>query len=572
MKQSFDIILKQEIFKLLSKVFKKDLIKIQEIGFPPNNKFGDLSFGCFEISKKMSLPPNKVAEDFVQKIKNNYNEKIFSKIVNVGPYVNFFIQKDFLIENILINYPLLQEVASLNKTLMLEYSGPNPCKSFHIGHFRNTILGSCLINLFKLQGYKVIPVNYLNDTGIHTAKVIWIYLKEFKGKEPEQKKGEWLGDLYIRANQILKQKPELLEQVYEIHRSLEEKQKEFVELLEKFKQWSLDDFNEIYKQLDADFEIYFYDSDYIESGKAFVQELLEKGIAKQSQGAVIVDLQEYGLETVVILKSDGSCLYITKDLAMAQERFQKYKIDKLVYVVGAEQKLHFKQLFKILELYGFEQAKDCVHFSYELVNSPEGKKLSTRTGEVFLYKDIYKNAFDLAFKETKLRHNNWDDEKIKHTAEIIALSALKFDMLKQDANKVINFDIQKALDISGDTGPYILYTIARIYSILEKQDSDEFGNISDFSSLDSQEELDLINKILRFNEAVQFSAENLKPSHLAHFAIELAHSFNNFYHKHRILGLQDKNLQALRLLLVKKVVDVLEEIFKILNIRTLKQM
>lgn len=560
--------IKQHILDYLGQYIDISYLKADALVFPPRIELGDFSYPCFELSKKLRQAPHQIAHDIAEQAQSN---DVVARVTADGPYVNFFIQPQFLQNVILHETSVCNPLASLQKKVMIEYSGPNPCKTFHIGHFRNTILGSALINLYGYNGYEVIPVNYLNDTGTHVAKVIWLYLRSYKGKEPHTEQGAWLGDLYVEANSLLEEDESLMQEVYEIHRGLESGDKKYQELLETFKQWSKEGFDRIYAQLDAEFAIDFYDHQYIHAGKEIIQDLLLKGIAQKSQGAVIVDLEEYDLHTALILKSDGSALYITKDLAMAKDRFETYGVDRLVYVVGAEQILHFKQIFKILELYGFERAKDCFHLAYELVNTASGKKMSTREGTVVFYDDLYADVYKIMKKETAKRHEDWQDEQIKTTAEVLSLAALKFDMLKQDAQKRINFDISKAIDISGDTGPYIIYTMARVRSILEKGHyiTTELENTYD---LNTEEERLLLQSVMQMHELFVLSFENHKPSMIAHHLLGLAHQTNNFYHKYPIL--QDDNIEraATRLVLLKKVLEAFEEGLRILNIRWVDEM
>lgn len=558
----------EAIISFLKEIFSGVEVNLSDITHPPLPSFGDYAYSCFSLAKALGRSPAEIANECVNKTRP-------SEIIRVearGPYLNFFIDRAFRARYLLEDHLLIKPVASRNEKIMLEYSGPNPCKTFHVGHFRNTILGSSLIRLYRYNGYDVIPINYLNDTGTHVAKVIWLYLRSYKGKEPAINRGAWLGELYVEANQILEADPILMEEVYRVHRNLELGESVELELLGSFKEWSLEDFNRIYKQLDADFSLYFYDSDYIKSGKSVIDDLMKKGIARISEGAVIVDLEEYGLHTALILKSDGTALYITKDLAMAMDRLNHYDVDRLVYVVGAEQILHFKQLFKILELSGFDRARDCYHLAYELVNARSGKKMATRAGTVVLYDDLINQAMKIAYKETKDRHSDWEDTRVKETAEVIALAALKFDMLKQDPQKRVNFDIEKALDVSGDTGPYILYTIARLRSILNRVDSGMDVVTPDFSKLPSDEELLLLNDLEYFSKVLIEAADQHKPSLIAHAVLNCARHANQFYHKYQILSDDQHDRRSARLLLIRRVINLAEEALGFLVIRTLREM
>lgn len=560
--------IQQEIVDFLAKYIPSDLVKAEDITVPPNYEMGDFAYPCFGLAKELQKSPVQIAQEIAQKAETN---EVIVKIQAAGPYLNLTVSSKFLANTTLKEFSLLENAPSQNKKVMVEYSGPNPCKTFHVGHFRNTILGSTIINLYRFAGFEVMPVNYLNDTGTHVAKVIWLYLRSYEGKEPQENQGEWLGELYVEANNMLADNSKLMEEVYAIHRKLEQRDEQVAKLLQKFKEWSKQEFDRIYTELDAEFEKDFYDSEYIDSGKELITELLEKGIAQKSEGATIVDLEEYGLHVALILKSDGSALYITKDLSMARDRFNEYKVDRLVYVVGAEQILHFKQVFKILELYGFERAKDCHHLAYELVNTASGKKMSTREGTVVLYNDLVNQAYDLLHQETESRHkDDWSQDEIESTAKTLALAALKFDMLKQYAQKRISFDISKAIDVSGDTGPYIIYTMARLRSILEKAKQSNFAD-ADISVLENLEERQLLHTMLQLQSTCESAFENHKPSMIAHYLLDLARTVNNFYHKYPILD-EDKKVQQARLLLISKAIEVCEAGLTMLNIKWVNKM
>jgi arginyl-tRNA synthetase len=564
----------QKIAALLSEKVEMTVAPT-EIVYTPDLKMGDFSFPCFTIAKAQSQNPAQIAQELAEKLAG---DETFADVRAMGPYLNFWLNKAAWNQSVLIDQPITEPLTA-DYNVLLEYSGPNPCKTFHIGHFRNTILGSSLINLYRHLGYTVMPVNYLNDTGTHVAKVLWLYLRSYQGQEPTENQGAWLGALYVEANNLLTEEKEqgadqpLLDEVKDIHRRVEAGDEQLTQLLEQFKAWSLEEFDRIYNDLDAEFEHIFYDSDYIDTGKDFVQELLDKKIAQHSDGAVIVDLEEHGLHTTVVLKSDGTALYLTKDLAMARDRFKKYDVNRLVYVVGAEQILHFKQVFKILELYGFERAKDCVHLAYELVNTASGQKMSTRAGTVVLYNDLYQQAFDRLYQETKERHADWAEEEIAETAQAVALAALKFDMLKQDAQKRINFDMNKALDISGDTGPYLLYTLVRIGSLLDKAQK-QAGDLAqaDVAQLVATEEQELIRKIAQAQATVVQAATINKPSVVAHYALDLARAINHFYHQAPILNDEDTSRQAARVLLLQKAQEALQNMCEFMNIRTVTKM
>jgi arginyl-tRNA synthetase len=571
--------IKKQIIEFIRKATEVE-ISTDELVIPPDDKFGNLSLACFGLAKILKQSPVEVAQKLVEAISHELSatrdkRQVISRANAVGPYLNFFLDQSFLNKKILEQDIEKTKLPKTKGKIMVEYSGPNPGKGFHIGHLRNTVLGIALINLLRRSGYKIIPVNYLNDTGTHIAKVIWIYQKYYAGKEPKANRGEWLGWLYAEAEEKLQANPEIKDEISLIHKKLEAKEKLIISIWKKINQWSLADFNKIYKQLGAKFKKIYWDRDYINQGKKIVDELLEKGIAMKSDGAVVVDLEKYNLPTLVVLKSDGTALYITKDIAMAKERFKEYNPDKMIYVVGNEQSLHFRQLFKILDLYGFNQAKNCYHLSYELVRLKEGK-MSSRAGKVILYEDLFEQALAKSLAETEKRHLDWPKKKIALTAEKISLAALKFDMLKHDTNQIITFDFDEALSFEGDTGPYLLYTYARIQSIKRKLQTTKPQNKSkqniDYSLLNSLEEKKLIKEISRFNDVLISAIENYKPSLVAVYLLNLAQELNTFYHKHKVIDGNNTELTWARLKLIDRVGQALQNGLNLLGIKELEQM
>ncbi len=546
----------KEILKLLKKETKQDL----KLEIPPNPELGDYALPCFQLSKIFKKPPHEIANYLELKIKP---QGFIQSIQAQGPYLNFYINKAELAKQ------TIQEIlkkkdkygSSINKEkIMVEFSGPNPFKAFHIGHLRNTILGESLVRILKFQGYKVVPVNYLNDTGTHVSKCIW-GLEHLKEK-PTKDRGEWLGYVYSLASEKLGDSG--IEQ--EIHKKIEEKDPKYLKIWKQGVKDSQDYFNKIYKDLDVKFDKTYFDSDYINKGKLIVSELLKKKIAGHSEGAIIVNLEEYNLYKALVLKSDSTSLYITKDIAMAIDRLNSYKLDKLIYITGSEQKLHFQQLFKILELYGFKQAKKCYHLSYELVMLPEGR-MASRKGKIITYSEIKKELLSKLESEVKKRHKSWSSEKKQKAVQAIFSSAIKFDILKQGPEKVIIFSPDKALEFEGDTGPYIQYTYARISSILRK----EKPKNANYTVLEQPEEFNLITKLSLFPSVIKKAAEEYKPYLIANYLLELSHLFNEFYHKHQVLQAPEKIKQA-RLSLLQATRQVLANGLNLLAIKAPEEM
>ncbi len=549
----------KKILNLLKKETKQDL----KLEIPPNPELGDFALPCFQLSQKYKKPPQEIALQLKNKIKPS---KFLEKIESMGPYLNFFINKIELAKEVITTIlKQKQKYGSAKKKekIMIEFSGPNPFKAFHIGHLRNTVLGESLVRILKHQGYKIIPVNYLNDTGTHISKCIW-GLENLKLK-PKGNKGEWLGQVYSSVSKKTNAKIE--KQTQEIHKKIEEKNPKYIKIWKQGIKDSINYFNKIYCDLNIKFSKTYFDSQYIKKGKIIVSQLLKKRIAQESEGAILVNLEKYNLHKVLILKRDKTSLYITKDLAMAIDRIKKYKLDKLIYVVGSEQRLHFRQLFKILELYGFKQAKKCYHLSYELVLLPEGR-MSSRKGEIVNYSELKQELLTKIKKEVNKRHKTWTNTRKQKAIQAIFSSAIKFDILKQGQEKIIVFNPDKALEFEGDTGPYIQYTYARICSILRKEKP---KNKIRFEALQTPEELNLISKLSLFSNTIQKVAREYKPYLIANYLLELSHLFNEFYHKHQVLK-APKDMKQARLTLITAIKQVLDNGLHLLAIKAPEEM
>ncbi|MFT4304871.1 MAG: arginine--tRNA ligase [Candidatus Woesearchaeota archaeon] len=569
---------KEEIIFLLSEI---DILNEQiNLEIPKEISHGDFAFPCFILSKKLKKNPFDLSKEISNKlneINNKKNNSIIEKVENNGAYVNFFIKKNIKAKEI-INSIINQSYFKFdkkNEKIMVEYSQVNTHKAFHVGHIRGTLLGSVLINLLKYYGYEVVSANYQGDTGAHVAKSLWYLKKHLNESFPNKRKGIWLGNIYKKANKLLdneENNEKYKKEISKILQQLENRDKELTELWKITRKYSLDDFEEIYNLLGVSFDNYFFESEMEEKGKNIVNELLNKKIAYYDDKAVVINLEKYDLGVFVLLKSDGTTLYSTKDLALANIKFNDFKIDKSLYVVGSEQKYHFQQLFKTLEIMGFKQAKYCKHIPYDLVNL-EGGKISSREGELILAIDFIEEIKNNALIEVKKRDNVENSEE---TAKDIALSAIRFGFLNYDNNKSIIFNMKKALDFEGETGPYIQYSYARISSILNKLniDVDEFiNNINsiDYSLLNEDIESELISKLMNFRDVIIYCSENYKINLLCRYLIELSQLFNEFYHKCNIIK-EKEELKKARLALIISVQKVLFEGLSIIGIKSLNKM
>jgi len=539
------------------------------IASTPNPKFGDLSFPVFAAAKEAGQDPAEFAAKAVESLGARY--KYFSKIESAGPYINFFVDAPKLAEIALEEIKKEKKDFGKNKSqkgkkIMVEFSQPNTHKEFHVGHLRNAILGESLVQTLESNGYKVIAANYYGDTGAHVAKWIWGYTKFHKGEEPKDDRAEFLNEIYAEANKKSKDNEEAKKEISEIQQKLESGDEDMARIWKKTRKWSLDEFKKIYKLLGIHFDVDFYESEEEGPGKKIVQELLERGIAKKSQGAIIVDLEKFNLGIFLLLKSDGTSLYATKDLALAQKKFDKFKIDESWYVIDSRQDFYFKQLFKALELMGFK--KPMRHVSYDFVSTPEGV-ISSRLGRVPTFMNLYQEILKMAKDSTKERHAEWSEKEIEASAKKIALGAIKFEMLKTSRQKEIIFDPEKALSFEGFTGPYILYTIARIASILKKT---RLAKIKDFNEVKIADiEKELLLKMAAFPELVAECAAAAEPAQIAQYAFELAQKFAEFYHRQNVLKAEPAE-RVWRLNLIAATRQVLENCLDLLGIEYLKKM
>lgn len=539
-----------------------------EISAPPDPELGDLAVPCFYLTKLLRISPNQVALELKDKIRK---PSFVKSIQNVGPYLNFFLDDKILAEKVIKEIEKKGDKYGSGKkqagTVMLEYSGPNTHKEFHVGHIRNNVLGASLVNLLRFSGRKLIAVNYIGDIGAHVAKCLWAYDKFHKKDELPENKGKYLGQIYTEAVKKIEANSLLAEEVSEVQKKLETGDKYWTKLWKQTRQWSLTEFNELYKTIGVKFDHIFYESEVEKPGKKIVEELLAKGIAEKSEGAVIIDLEKYNLKQFLLLKSDGSSLYSTKELALAKLKFEKFKIDESYMVIDSRQSFYLKQFFKTLEVMGFD--KKLVHIPYEFLTLKDGA-MSSRKGNIVSFEDFFEQAVGIIVEDMKERHQDWAPEEIKNIARKIALAAIKFYMLRVSNNSVITFDFEEARSYDGFTGPYLQYTVSRINSILNKESVKNLAEI-DFSKLDHPKEKELLLLAMQFPEIIRNSVELLEPSQLAKYLFDLAKSFSSYYQEVPILN-SEVEYKKSRLALIQAVRQTLVNGLGILGIEVLDRM
>ena len=541
-----------------------------ELATPPKAEMGDVAFPCFTLSKTLGKNPAEIAKEIASKITVG---GLVERVAVFGPYVNFILSPSAVIGEVVgevlkkkKDYGAL--TSGKGNKILLEYPSNNTHKEFHIGHFRNVCIGNTLTGLYRATGSKPHVVNYLNDFGSHVAKCLWGLLKFHGSEKPPANKQKWLGEIYAEASRYLKDHPEAESEVVEIQKKLEAKDKSIWKLFMETREWSIEKFDGLFKELGVKHEAVFYEKDIKAKGQKIVDELLKKKIAEVGEGgAIIVDLTAHGLDIALVRKSNGVGLYLTSDLPLAEEKFQKYKVDESIVITAQEQQFYFRQLYKILELMGFK--KKLTHISYGFVTLPEGK-MSSRTGKVILYEDLRDQVYDHLLKATQERHADWPKKKIKQTARALALAALKFDMQKHDAVKNIVFDIKEATSVEGFSGPYVLYSIARINSILRKA-----GKVSkkvSFASTTMSEEKRLALLMGGYSAMLEKALEQYNPSVVARYCFDLAQAFNDFYAKCPILTDDDLTTSAARLALSQAVKNVLINGLSLLSITPVEEM
>jgi arginyl-tRNA synthetase len=541
---------------------------------PPDTKLGDLAYACFPLAKTLKKSPAQIAtliSDYLQK------EPIaFVQVVQAaGPYLNFLLDEIQVAQEIL---PLIDAGTFFQKTLlektpktMFEYSQPNTHKELHVGHMRNLCLGNALVRLHRYCNFDVVSSTFPGDMGTHVAKCLW-YLKNHNQQPvPESRKGAWLGEMYSKAS--IKLEDEKDGEFYEQNKSeltailkeLEAQKGEYYQLWQETRSWSIDLMKDIYKWADVDFDEWYFESEVDEESIKLVKKYQDIGLFIKDQGAVGLDLSEEKLGFMLLLKSDGTGLYATKDLELARRKFKEKNIEKSIYIVDKRQALHFKQVFRALELMGFEQAKDCFHLQYDFVELPDGA-MSSRKGNIVALQELIQKMVE----KIKIDHlgkygDQWDDNEVNLVADQVAQGAIKYGMIRMDNNKKIVFQMDEWLKLDGESGPYIQYVGARIQSILNRFKDEDVSQVS-FENLKHASERNLIVKLSLFNDVVVQSCLNYKTSTLCSYLFELSKLFNSFYAECSIKNAENKEIRLARLALSGGVRKVIQQGLSILGI------
>jgi arginyl-tRNA synthetase len=546
---------------------KNELENLVEV--PPDEKLGDYAFPCFVLSKKLKKAPGKIAEELAPKLKTT---DLIEEVYSIGPYINFKVNKTKLAEFVFTEIfdkgeSYGSEEIGKGKTILIDFSSPNIAKPFGIGHLRTTMIGNALYHIYKTLGFNVVRINHLGDWGTQFGKVILAYKMWEDEQEFLKDPIATLYDLYVRFHKEEENDPKLEEEARAWFKKLEDGDKEATQLWDKFRECSLKEFDRVYQMLGIEFDSYAGESFYNEFMDQTIEEIKAKGLAQISQDALIVNLEKFNLPPCLLKKKDEATLYATRDIAAAIYRYNTYHFYKNLYVVGTAQKLHFQQVFKVLELMGYDWAKDCVHVDFGWIKFKQ-EMMSSRKGNIILLEDVLNKSIELARKI--IEEKNPDLENKDNVAYDVGIGAVIFADLSTRRNKDIDFDWDQALSFDGETGPYVQYTHARLCSLIRK-----YGKLIkkdvDHRIFSTEEESRLIKLLENYPRKIKQSADTYEPSLICSHLIELCSTFNRYYQKQRIIT-EDSSSTEARMLLAKGIQIVLKNGLSILGIKAPERM
>ena len=531
---------KEELKKKCKEACNKEI----ELEVPPNTTWGDYALQCAKLHES--------PQEVLKKIKiPSWVEKTQIQ----GPYLNFFITTQALAEEALTEQEKLQE----HQKIMLEFPSPNTNKPLHLGHIRNIVTGQALANLKKAQGNTVYIVNLLNDRGVHICKSLLAYQKWGNNKEPNKKKDHFVGDFYVLFAKEVQSNPGLEQEAQEMLQKWENNDKGIRMLWQKMNEWAQEGFKETFKKFDLTFDKVYKESEIYQEGTKIIKEAAKKGIFSIDATGAVIAMLEPELPNKILLRSDGTAIYMTQDIALARQKYQDFTIDRSIVLTGTEQNLHFKQLAKILQL--LKEPFVSEHVNYGMVYLPEGK-MKSREGTVIDADDFLEELTQMAKKEIQKRHGEPDD--LKERAESIALAAIRCYMLKIETHKDIHYDPKESLAFEGETGPYLQYTHARAGAILRKEEPK--GTIA-YATLNDTRERRIFHLLLQRNEILQKAAEHNKPAIVVRYTLDLAQAFNEWYHACPVLEAPTPQLKNARLALTQKVKQTIKQMLDMLAIK-----
>lgn len=570
--------------KAIGEIIAKELPQLsfgeikEMIEIPQDSKMGDYAFPCFRLAKELKKSPQIIAGELAEKIKGD----IFEKVEPVNAYVNMFVSKEALGRDTIKS--VLEEGENYGcsnlgegKTVIVEFSSPNIAKPFHIGHIRSTVIGNSIYKIYKALGFDTVRINHLGDYGTQFGKMISAYRRWGNKEDVEREPIKTLLGYYTKFHEEAEDDPSLEEEAREIFAKLEKGEPEEVALWQWFRDESLKEFNRVYKMLDIEFDSYAGESFYSDKMPRHEEELEKSGILVESQGAKIVDLEDQGLGVALIKKSDGSSIYITRDIAAAIYRKETYDFYKNIYVVASQQSLHFQQLFAILRLMGYEECADgCVHVPFGLVRLEAGT-MSTRHGRVVFLEDVLNRAVEKT-KEIILEKNP-NADNVEEIAAQVGIGAVVFNELSNNRIKDYTFKWETVLNFDGETGPYVQYTHARCCSLIKRAGEDvsskaealgKSGEVR-YEYLTSEGAHELIKLLYQYPQVVIQAGEKYEPSVITRHIVDIAQAFNKFYHDEHIIT-EDDNEKLAKMSLVIATRNVIRNGLQLLGVKAPERM
>ena len=559
---------KKEIAKIIGSIVKIDDKEIKKmVEKPANNEMGDFSFPCFKLAKELKKSPMIIAQEICEKMK--LDAEVFEDIEIVNGYINFFVNKERIIKEVLEEVSNKKEeygksTLGAGQNIIVEYSSPNIAKPFHIGHLRNTVIGSSLYNMYKYLGYNTIGINHLGDYGTQFGKMIEGYKRWGQEYNIDENPIEELTKIYVRINDLCKKDDNVLKACRDNFKKLEDGDPYCTEIWNRFREVSLNEFNRIYELLGVKFDSLNGEAFYSDKMPEVEELLRNSGRLVKSEGAEIIDLEEEKMGVCMIKKSNGSTTYATRDLAAILYRARTYDFDKCLYVVAYEQNLHFKQIFEVAKLLGIDEKyiKGLQHVPYGMVHLKSGK-MSTREGNVIKVEDLLKES--IARVKQIIKEKNPEMENLEENARKIGIGAVIFNNVATTIIKDQIFDWDTILNFNGETGPYIQYTYVRTNSVLNNSNGVKDVKKIDFSVLTDKESLEVVKKIYEFNNVIENSVDKNEPSLFARYLLELAKNYSTFYNNNKIL-VEDEKTKDARVFLTYSVGIVLKIGMKLLGI------
>jgi arginyl-tRNA synthetase len=565
-----------------------ETVEANEVVVPPDTKLGDFAFACFKYAKMRKVSPADLAKELTEKLQGMSVAGM--TFVAAGPYVNVLLQATSIVQA--LNGAVQKQGEGFggidegkSQTVVLEYAQPNTHKETHVGHLRNLAIGVALHRVLQAAGWHVIPASYHGDVGAHVAKCLWWLVRSKTGSveldasqsdallsafTEEEKTASYLGSLYSQSTQQLEAHPEWKDEVSEVQRKLEAHEPAWEKLWSVTREWCLLEMNAIFARLGVQIERQYLESEVVDRGQRIVDDLIAKGVAKESQGAMVVDLEDVKLGVFLVRKSDGTSLYATKDLALAELKLKEYPdANRSLILVDNRQTLYFKQLFETLRRMGLSPVPEFI--GYEFVTLKSGA-MSSRDGNIVTYQAFEKEVMAYAEKEVRSRHEAWASERIHEVSWALALGGMKFGMLKQDNDKVFTFDMEQALSFEGATGPYCQYAVTRLASILRKDaEGKQVEAAQEDAALVDAAQKALALKIAQLPEKVSLAAKELRPSVIAQWCLEMAQAVSAFYRDVSVLSAEGES-RKVRLALVESAKIALSNGLHLLGIPTPEEM